>query len=623
VAEYKQPEFESMVSLKIPVIGNAHAQKILSQDAAVISDDIYTDPLLRELLPLCQQLGLKSMLAVRTSYQGKPNGVIGIYQYDRFRQWTPDEIELLESVAAQLGIAIAQANLLQQEKQRRRELAAQNHALEKAKLEAEAANRAKSQFLSKMSHELRTPLNAILGFSQVMARDDFLTTQQLDYLDIINRSGEHLLGLINDILSMSKIEAGQVTLNENCFNLYDLLHELEQMLQLKVSSKGLTLIFEHSPDLPPYIKTDESKLRQVLINLLGNAIKFTQTGSVTLRASRDRKTVRSQHWRIRDNRLSASQPVTLRFEVEDTGFGIAPEELSALFDPFVQTQSGRQSIEGTGLGLPISQQFIRLMGGEITVSSIVGQGSIFTFDIQVDLATSAEQPPKSNLRRVIGLEPDQPSYRILVVEDGAVNRHLLVKILEPLGFEVRTAVNGQEGVALWESWSPHLIWMDVIMPVMDGYEATQLIKDTPKGHKTVIIALTAGAFEEQLDALLRAGCDDVLPKPFQREVLLEKMANHLGVRYRYDEQESPASSIKALRQTVSTKSLTPEVLTVMPVPWLNQLHQAALSADDEVVHQLIEQIPPEHDSLRQILQELLNNFRLDRVIDLIEQLGHE
>ncbi|HEY9599410.1 MAG TPA: PAS domain S-box protein, partial [Cyanophyceae cyanobacterium] len=395
VAEYKQPEFESIMSSKIPVIGNLHAQTILSQDAAVISDDIYTDPLLTQLLPLCQQLGLKSMLAVRTSYQGQPNGVICIHQYDRFRQWTPDEIELLESVAAQLGIAIAQANLLQQEKQRRRELAAQNHTLEKAKLEAEAANRAKSQFLSKMSHELRTPLNAILGFSQVMAHDDFLTTQQLDYLDIINRSGEHLLGLINDILSMSKIEAGQVTLNENCFNLYDLLNELEQMLQIKVNSKGLTLIFEHSPDLPPYIKTDESKLRQVLINLLGNAIKFTQTGSVTLRASRDEKTLRSQQWKIRDNRLSASQPITLRFEVEDTGFGIAPDELSTLFEPFVQTQSGRHSTEGTGLGLPISQQFIRMMGGEITVSSIVGQGSIFTFDIQVDLATSAEQQPQS------------------------------------------------------------------------------------------------------------------------------------------------------------------------------------------------------------------------------------
>ncbi|HEY9635476.1 MAG TPA: PAS domain S-box protein [Coleofasciculaceae cyanobacterium] len=621
VAEYKQPGLESVVNLEIPIIDNPHVQLMLAQDSVIASDDIYADPLLEAALPLCQQLGLKSMLAVRTSYQGKPNGAIGLHQYDRFRQWTDWEIELLESVAAQLGIAIAQANLLEQEKQQRTELATQNQALEKAKLDAEAANRAKSQFLSKMSHELRTPLNAILGFGQVMARNDFLTIEQREHLEIINRSGEHLLDLINDILSMAKIEAGQVTVNENRFDLYRLLDSLEEMLRLKATSKGLQLIVERGSDLPQYIQTDESKLRQVLINLLGNAIKFTQTGSVMLGV----RTTTSQlliangtENSINTKQLAISnEQLAITFEVKDTGPGIAPDEIDTLFEPFVQTHTGRQSMEGTGLGLPISQQFVRLLGGEIVVSSALNQGAMFTFNIQVSLVRSADDKPISSKRRVVGLEPNQPAYRILIVEDAAVNRKLLVKILEPLGFEVRTATNGQEAIAVWENWSPHLIWMDMIMPVMDGYQATQQIKQTPKGRETIIIALTADAFEEQREAILRAGCDDFLPKPFKREVLLEKMAHYLGVHYLYDDQQAPTSP----QAPAPILSVTPEALSVMPASWVNQLHRAALFADDELITRLIEQIPLEYDSLRQALRELLNNFRLEQLIDLTEPAG--
>jgi two-component system sensor histidine kinase/response regulator len=621
VAEYKEPSRESILSLEIPVRGNPHMEILLTQDHAIASDNVYTEPLLEAASSLCRQLGLKSMLAVRTSYQGKPNGSIGIHQYDRFRHWTDDEIEVIESVAAQLGIAIAQANLLEQEKQQRQELALQNHALEKAKLQAEAANRAKSQFLSKMSHELRTPLNAILGFTQVMAHDDSLKTEQLEYLGIINRSGEHLLELINDILSVSQIEAGQVSLNEQCFDLYRLLDSLEEMLQLKASSKGLQMIVELSPHVPQYVQTDEAKLRQVLINLLGNAIKFTQKGTVTLRVGMD-----NREWGIGAGQQGTNPQFSipdsrLLFEVEDTGPGIAPNELGTLFEPFIQTQTGRQSMEGTGLGLPISQQFVHLMGGDITVRSTLGQGSIFTFDIQVGLANSADKKSPSSKRRVIGLEPNQPSYRLLVVEDAAVNRKLLVKILEPLGFEVRTASNGQEGVALWESWAPHLVWMDMIMPVMDGYEATQQIKQTPRGENTVIIALTASAFEEQQEAVLSAGCDDFLPKPFQPDVMLEKIAHHLGVRYVYEEEQLPTSVVETFCQSVSTEALTPEALAVMPASWVSQLHQAALYADDDLINQLIEQIPLEYGSLRGALRELLNNFRLEQLINITESAG--
>ena len=661
VAEYKQAAIESILDREVPVLGNPHAELLLTQDQAVATYNVYADPVLKAASSLCQQIGLKSMLAVRTSYQGKPNGLIALHQCDSFRQWRAQEIELIESLGAQLGIAIAQANLLEQEKQRRRELAAQNHALEKAKQQAEAANQAKSHFLSKMSHELRTPLNAILGFSQVMARDKSLKTEQRDYLDIINRSGEHLLALINDILSMSKIEAGQVTLNKNRFDLYRLLDSMEEMLQLKAASSGIELLFERTKDVPRYIETDESKLRQVLINLLGNALKFTQVGSVTLRVrmgNRDRSLdistskakplgLAGRSSNIGNTEEVQPTPYVLIFEVEDTGLGIAADELDSLFDPFVQTQTGRQSLEGTGLGLSISQQFVQLMGGDITVRSTLGQGTIFTFDIQVGLATSADEQPIYSKRRVIGLEPNQPTYRILVIEDAAVNRKLLVKILESLGFEVRTAVNGQEGVALWEKWSPHLIWMDVVMPVMDGYEATRAIRVRESGKqgegekddvgssieeffvpaktaspnnspRTVIIALTASAFEEQREAILRAGCDDFLPKPFREEVLLEKIALHLGVRYLYEEQP-PALS----QSPVFVEQLSPDALSVMPVSWRTQLHQAALYADEELMNQLIEQIPLEHSSLRRILKEMLSNFRLEQLINLSERACHE
>lgn len=497
-------------------------------------------------------------------------------------------------------------------------------ALKQAKEAAEVANRAKSEFLSKMSHELRTPLNAILGFTQVLARDSSLNQEQQEQLEIINRSGEHLLTLINDVLEMSKIEAGRITLNETSFDLYRLLDSLEEMLQLKAETKGLQLMFNCAPDVPQYVQTDESKLRQVLINLLGNAIKFTQVGSVTLSVSlvvdhsllvTAKESTTNNEQQITDNQ----QLITIQFEVADTGSGIAPDELDTLFEAFVQTESGRKSQEGTGLGLPISQQFVSLMGGEIKVSSTLEQGTIFRVNLPIKLAQATDVQTLQPKQRVIALEPGQPVYRILVVEDRWENRQLLVKLLTPLGFEVREATNGQEGVALWKSWEPHLIWMDMRMPIMDGYEATKQIKAQLQGQATVVIALTASALEEERSIVLSAGCDDFMRKPFQVSVLFEKLAQHLGVRYIY-EQKQETGSRKDKNIEIQTSV---EALAAMPEDWIVQLHKFAMQADAQMILQLIEQLPKQNAPLVHGLTDLVNNFRFDTIVDLTQALQHE
>jgi urea ABC transporter urea binding protein len=489
--------------------------------------------------------------------------------------------------------------------------------LQKAKEAAEVANRAKSEFLSKMSHELRTPLNAILGFTQVLTRDNSLNWEQQEHLEVINRSGEHLLNLINDVLDMTKIESGRTSFNETSFDLYSLLDSLEEMLQLKAKSKGLQLIFKRLSDVPQYVQTDQGKLRQVLINLLGNALKFTQEGSVILRVSL-LKPEQINH-QIEDSSTTSSiEFMKIQLEVEDTGFGIAPGEMHSLFEAFVQTESGRKCQEGTGLGLSISQQFIELMGGKITVNSILNQGTTFKVEIPIKLAATVDIEAQQPKQKVVGLEPGQPLYRILVVEDRWENRQLLIKLLTPLGFEVRAAENGLEGVALWKSWEPHLIWMDMRMPVMDGYEATKQIKSQLKGQATVIIALTASALEEERSIILSAGCDDFMRKPFQVSVLFEKLAQHLGVRYIYEPISFNLPLLKA-----NSEELTTDSLTIMSEQWQQELYQAALSAHAKLIFQLIRQIPEQNQALASALTDLVNNFQFAQIIDLIQKLSYE
>ena len=480
---------------------------------------------------------------------------------------------------------------------------------ETALAQAQNANQAKSRFLANMSHELRTPLNAILGFTQLMTRDTSIGLELQENLEIINRSGEHLLKLINDILEMSKIEVGQVTLNETQFDLHLMLKSIEDMLRLKANAKNLILGFEIASDVPRIIETDEGKLRQIIINLLGNALKFTQTGSVVLRVQKESSNKLEQE----QIEFLFADTYSLYFAVEDTGPGIEPEEIKQLFTPFEQTRVGRVSNEGTGLGLSICHKFVELMGSELIAESTVGQGSIFHFQIPLreQPATIGASSQNSPQGKVMSLANNQPAYRILAVDDVPASRLLLKKLLTTIGFEVREAGDGEEAISVWQEWQPELILMDMRMPIINGYEATKQIKAQSAGKDTIVIALTASAFEEERVEILSAGCDDFMRKPFQEEELLAKIGQYLNVDYCYEQTVEVEIDAKNLQQELSKASLA-----VMPESWRSQLYDAAAQVDNQEIFQLLQEIPEDYQSLAQGLADLAEQFRCDKIIDL-------
>jgi len=465
-----------------------------------------------------------------------------------------------------------------------------------AKDTAEAANRAKSDFLANMSHELRTPLNGILGFAQILKRDKSLNHQQRDAVHTIEQSGEHLLTLINDILDLSKIEAGKMELQQQHIQFPEFIKVINDIVQIRAMQKQVYFTYTATSPLPMTVTGDETRLRQVLVNLLGNAVKFTQKGGVTFKVG---------------STPSQEKNKQIRFQIIDTGPGIARDDLETIFMPFRQV-GNQQHLEGTGLGLSITKKFVEMMGGNLGVKSILGKGSLFWFDItlpEADEWTHLKQVPE---RQIIGVKGK--TRKILIVDDSKVNRLMLVNLLSPLGFEVYEATNGQECLEKAQAILPDVILMDIIMPVMDGLDATRAIRQLPDLKNVLIIAISASAFKRHRQASLEAGCNEFLAKPLQNDVLLEKLRVHLNLEWHYEEMES--------NKEESVKTTEQHELIPPPADIVQTLYDLAMMGDVECIVEELDQLEQMDKQFAPIVAEFRRLAEAFDITQLTEKIEH-
>ncbi|HET7831481.1 MAG TPA: ATP-binding protein [Gallionella sp.] len=505
--------------------------------------------------------------------------------------WSPTGLPFIRDAGDWLGMAVFFVNCTMISFIAEAMLRAQARA-KKAQEQAEAANRAKSVFLATMSHELRTPLNAILGFSNLMRSEPGINEGQRRNLDIINRSGEHLLSLINDVLDMAKIEAGRTELEIGPLDPAALMRDIVDLLRARAEEKGLQLLLDQTSEVPQFIQCDSEKLRQLVVNLVSNAIKYTNRGGVTLRFGTK----------------SAGKSLRLVIEVEDSGIGISKADQARIFEPFVQV--GKTATQkGTGLGLTIVREYVNLMGGNVNIDSTPGQGSLFRVDLPVQVAERAGATSrKAAMGRVIGLEPGQPSYRILIVEDQEENWLLLQHLLESAGFTVKVAVNGAEGVELFQTFRPHFIWMDRRMPVMDGVEATRRIRALDGGKEVKISAVTASAFADQREEMLKAGMDDFVRKPYQATEIFDCLAKHLGVHYVYE--QAPAAE--------TATAISADALARLPEALRRELADGMLVGNVDRLEQIMRAIEQADAGLAAMLAPHLHNFNYLPILKALE-----
>jgi len=461
---------------------------------------------------------------------------------------------------------------------------------------AEAANKAKSTFLANMNHELRTPLNAILGFSSLLLSNAEIQGDERCNLEIIQHSGEHLLTLINNVLEMAKIEAGRTQLEQVPYDLPAMVEQVANMMRIRALDKKLQLIVEPAADIPRYLVGDEARLRQVLINLVGNAIKFTEHGQIIIRIA-----------------TALGKIPTLTFEVEDSGPGIPAQARQRIFEPFVQLNPTANA-KGTGLGLSISRQFVQLMNGKISLESTVGKGSLFRIEIPLQLASKSEfqRSRKFDERTVIGLAPGQKPLRILIAEDQPENRLLLMQLMKKIGLDVRAVENGEKAVALFESWQPDFIWMDRQMPILDGLQAAKIIRKLPGGNKVKIVAVSASAFAEQRAEMLAGGIDDFVGKPFQSNELYACLGKQLGVSFLYADYPDAAAA---------EPGLSADMLTDLDEAFRTELEAALISLDGARIEQAIARIQEQNRTLAQILTKLAADLNYPAILTALRAIS--